>query len=94
MFILRIEHPVANFDNWKEAFDKDPVDRRKSGARRYRIMRPIDNINYVIIDLEFDTAKQAEAMLEALRPIWGQVQGKIITKPFARIINIIESVEY
>src|SRR6266540_462043 len=55
MSILRIEHPVAEYHTWKEAFDRDPVGREKSGVRRYRILRPIDDPNYVMIDLEFNT---------------------------------------
>lgn len=31
MFMLRIEHPVADFDGWKKAFDSDPVGREKIG---------------------------------------------------------------
>src|SRR5450759_3717246 len=38
---------------WKKAFDGDPVGREKSGVRRYRILRPIDDANDVMIDLEF-----------------------------------------
>ena len=49
MYILRIEHPVSNFDGWKQAFDSDPVGREKSGVRRYRVLRPVDDANYVIM---------------------------------------------
>jgi hypothetical protein len=45
MYMLRIEHPVPNFDGWKKAFDSDPVDREKSGVRRYQILRPPDDAN-------------------------------------------------
>jgi hypothetical protein len=40
MHILRIEHPVPNFDTWKTAFDSDPIGRKQSGMHRYRILRP------------------------------------------------------
>ena len=43
MTILRIEHPVRDFDIWKEAFDADPVGRERSGVRRCRVMRPVDD---------------------------------------------------
>jgi hypothetical protein len=36
MHILRIEHPVPNYNAWKAAFDSDPIDREGSGVRRYR----------------------------------------------------------
>jgi hypothetical protein len=37
--ILRIEHPVADFERWRHAFDSDPVGRERGGVRRYRVMR-------------------------------------------------------
>ena len=94
MYILRIEHPVPNFDGWKKAFDSDPVSREKSGVRRYQILRPIDDAKYVMIDLEFDTVSQAEALLAALRVTWGRVEGTIMMNPQARIVEAVETKEY
>lgn len=94
MYILRIEHPVPDFDGWKKAFDNDPVGRERSGVRCYRVLRPIDDTNYVMIDLEFDTVRQAEALLAAIRVVWGHVEGKIMTAPQARIVEVVETKEY
>ena len=93
MIILQIEHPVPNFDAWKKAFDSDPVNRKQSGVRHYRILRPIDNPNYAIIDLEFDSVDQAEGLLAALREVWRGVQGTIIESPHVRIVEAVESKE-
>ena len=35
MPIVRIEHSVPNFEKWKEAFDRDPADRKGSGVHRW-----------------------------------------------------------
>ena len=94
MYMLRIEHPVPNYDGWKQAFDCDPVGREKSGVRRYQILRPIDNPNFVMIDLEFDTVGQAEALLAAMRAVWGRVEGTIMMNPQARIVETVETREY
>ena len=94
MYILRIEHPVPNYEGWKQAFDSDPVGRKKSGVRRYQISRQVDDPNYVMIDLEFDTMKQAEALLTAMRVVWGRVEGTIMTSPQARIVEAVEIKEY
>ena len=94
MYILRIEHPVADFDGWKKAFDSDPVGREKSGVRRYRVLRPIDDAKYVMIDLEFDTADQAQALLATMRVVWGRVQGKIMLNPQARIVEAVDTKGY
>jgi len=94
MYILHIEHPIPDFDGWKKAFDSDPVSREKSGVRRYQILRPIDDAKYVMIDLEFDTVSQAEALLAALRVTWGRVEGTIMMNPQARIVEAVETKEY
>jgi hypothetical protein len=93
MVILQIEHPVSNFDAWKKAFDSDPVNRKQSGVRHYRVLRPIDNPNYAIIELEFDGLNQAERLLAALREVWQRVQGTIIENPQVRIVEVLESKE-
>ena len=94
MYILRIEHPVPDFAGWKKAFESDPVGREKSGVRRYQVLRPIDDANYVLIDLEFDTADQAEALLAAMRVVWGQVEGTIMMSPQARVVEAVETKVY
>jgi hypothetical protein len=94
MVMLRIEHPVPSFDGWKQAFDSDPVGRQKSGVRRYQILRPIDDPNFVMIDLEFDTVQHAEALLAAMRVVWGRVEGAIMTNPKARIVEVAETKAY
>jgi ribosomal protein L35AE/L33A len=93
MVMVRIEHPVPDFEGWKKAFDSDPVNRKKSGVRRYRILRPVDDPRYVMIDLELDTRKQAEELLAALRVLWGQVEGKVMMNARARIVEAVEITE-
>jgi hypothetical protein len=94
MYMLRIEHPVPSFERSKTAFDSDPVDRARSGVRRYRVSRPVDNPNYVLIDLEFDTADQAEALLNAMRTVWQRVEGTIIMDPQVKITEVVETKAY
>jgi len=94
MSILRIEHPVRDYGAWKAAFDSDPVGRERSGVRRYRVMRAIDDPNVVMIDLEFDTPGEAEGLLAAMRTVWDRVAGTLVTNPQARIVEVSESGEY
>jgi hypothetical protein len=93
MYILHIEHPVPDFEGWKRAFDNDPVARRKAGVRRYGVLRPVDDPNYVMIDLEFVTAELADAMLAALRTLWGSVEGTVMRSPKTRILEVVEAKE-
>ena len=94
MIIVQIEHPVPNFDAWKKAFDSDPVGRERSGVRRYKVLRPIDNQNYSMVDLEFDSSSEVQAFLAAMREVWSRVEGKIIESPRVRIVEVVESKEY
>ncbi len=91
MYTLSIEHAVPDYENWKRAFDSDPVGREKMKVRRYQILRPLDNPNYVMINLEFDTADDAEALLAAMRAVWARVEGIIVTSPKAQIVEVVET---
>jgi hypothetical protein len=93
MPILRIEHPVPNFDHWKTAFDSDPVGRKRLGVRRYQIFRSIADPNYVMIDLEFDTKDEAESLLSAMRAVWSRVEGSVMSDPHARVVEMVECIE-
>ena len=90
MIILQIEHKVQNFAGWKKAFQSDPINRKKSGVRSYKILRPMDDPNHVIIDLEFDNLKEAEDTLAALRKLWVNVEGKVMMNPQTRILDVVE----
>ncbi len=94
MIILQIEHAVPNFDGWKQAFDSDPVGREKSGVRHYRILRPVDDPNFAIIELEFETVQEAEALLDAMRVVWGRVEGTVMQNPKSRIVELVETKSY
>ena len=71
---LKIEHAIVNFETWKEAFERDPIGRERSGVRSYRICRPVDDPNYVIIDLDFDGASEAPRASRPLLMRDGRVQ--------------------
>ena len=95
MPILQIEHAVRDYDAWKKAFDSDLVGREQGGVRRYRVLRPTDDPNYIVVELEFDTSDEAEAFRAALRDLWGRVGDDLgLDGPRARIVEAVESKEY
>lgn len=94
MPILRVEHRVPNFDAWKQAFDIDPAGRRRSGVRRYQVLRPTDDPNFVMIDLEFDSTSEAETFVAAMREVWRRVEGTVMWNLQARISEVVERTEY
>lgn len=71
MATLQVEHAISDFGVWKKAFEGDPVRRKESGVRRYRVFRPVDDPRYVKIDLDFDSVGEAEAFRLALQRLWG-----------------------
>jgi hypothetical protein len=71
MATLQVEHAISDFEVRKKAFEADPVRRKESGVRRYRVFRPVDDPHYVKIDLDFDSVEQAEAFRAALQGLWG-----------------------
>src|SRR5215472_8035240 len=92
--ILRIEHPVPDYDRWKEAFDSDPVGRERMGVRGYRILRAVDDPNYVMIDLEFESTREADGLLGAMREIWSRAGHALTALQQARIAETVERGEY
>jgi hypothetical protein len=93
MLILQIEHSVPDFDNWKKHFDSDPLNRKASGVSAFRILKSIDNPDYIIIELDFQDLKEAKAMHAALKQMWTKVGNKVVMNPQSRIIEMVESVE-
>jgi hypothetical protein len=89
-YIVRVEHSVGDFDAWKAAFDSDPVGRKKSGVRRYRVLRAEDDPKYVMIDLEFGSSQEAETFRARLGQMWAPLEGKLIGSPRARIVHAVE----
>lgn len=61
MVTLHIQHPITDFDTWTPAFQRFGDARCNAGVRAERIQRPVDDANYVVIDLDFDTAGEARS---------------------------------
>lgn len=94
MVTLRIEHPVEDLKAWRRAFDSDPLDRRASGVRRYRVLRSLDDPSVVMVDLDFDDADAAEAMRRALAELWGRVRAEgLIGEGRAQLAEVLETTE-
>lgn len=90
MPVVRIEHSVPNYEKWKQAFDRDPADRKGSGVRRYQILRLHNEPNCVMIDLEFDDTAGAEAFVQKMQRIWDGPARGVMLNPRARIADFVE----
>ena len=94
MIQLHIEHAVPDFEGWKAASDSDPVGRQKAGVRCYRVLRPVDNSQFAIIDLEFNTRSEAESLLAAMQQVWQRVGGTLIQDPQWQIAEVVDAREF
>lgn len=75
MTTLHIEHAVVDFDTWLAAFDRFADVRKQAGVRGHHIRRPVDDPRYIVLDLDFDTAGEAEGFLQFLRTkVWSSSQ--------------------
>ncbi|WP_104169771.1 MULTISPECIES: hypothetical protein [unclassified Cryobacterium] len=91
MTVLRIQHPVPDYDRWKRAFDLDPADRRGSGVIRYTILRSVTVPNFVMVDLELGSVREAEKMLLKMRRIWTSSGSSVMSDPEAWIVDVAET---
>ncbi len=91
MLTLQIEHEVPNYNGWKKAFDSDPIDRKQSGVKSYRIYKPNNNSKLVIVELDFENSDQLNSTLQALQNLWAKVQGSVMVNPKTKILEIVES---
>jgi hypothetical protein len=94
MHTLQVEYPVLDFDTWKAAFDSDPGNRAEAGVRRYHVYRLVDDPEYVVVTLDFDTADEARAFHGTLCRIFRSVEGKMIRNPRTRLACLVEHGEY
>ena len=70
MTTVRLEHAITDFARWKQAFDRDPIDRAGLGVVAHRIFRPADDPAYVMVDLDVESHAEAERVCEALERLW------------------------
>jgi quinol monooxygenase YgiN len=96
MHVLRLEHSIRDFDTWKQAFDRDPANRRKSGVSKYTILRPHDDPDYIVIDLEFESIEKAAEFVTAMQAVWQSRSAApaLLGTPNTRVFEIVEATTY
>ena len=88
--VVLVEHPVQDYDAWKQMFDSDPIGRRENGVERYTIYRSPEG-DHLAVTLEFSSVARAAEfrakLEERLRPVW---DGLGATGPVARVLEEVE----
>jgi hypothetical protein len=71
MTSLHIEHAITDLETWVAAFTSFADARREAGVRAEQVRTPVDDPTFIVVDLEFDTAGEAESFLDFLRSrVW------------------------
>ncbi|MEV4954704.1 hypothetical protein [Paenarthrobacter nitroguajacolicus] len=97
MYTLQIEHGIKDFDMWKAAFDRDPLDRAGSGVQQFRVSRPAEDSGVVVVELDFETFEKAEDMLGRLQStVWNSTERApaLIGDPKTRIMETVYTGSY
>jgi hypothetical protein len=89
MPLVQFEHGVANYDVWKQRFDRDARWRHQSGARSVRVVRPVDQSNHVVVEVAFATLAEAEAYQRLLDRLFELTPASIL-HPVTRIVEVAE----
>lgn len=87
---LHIEHSITDFDVWSAAFERFQPLREQSGVRSHVVRRPVDDPNYVVVDLDFASVPEAERFLQVLRTrVWSSPENApaLAGAPEARILE-------
>jgi hypothetical protein len=90
---LHIEHAITDFPTWRSAFDRFAEARERAGVRQHRILRPVDDDRYIIVDLDFDSPAAAEAFGTFLRTqVWSSPGSApaLVGTPATRIHTLVE----
>lgn len=71
MATLHIEHRISDYTVWRAAFDRFADIRRQAGVRGHRVLRPVDDPQSIVVDLDFDTPEEAAAFRTFLQDkVW------------------------
>jgi hypothetical protein len=87
---LLIEHAVNDFDTWSTAFGRFAERRREGGVLGERIVQPVDDPLYVIVDLEFATVEEARSFQRFLETqVWSRPESSpaLVGTPRARVVD-------
>lgn len=94
MATLHIEHPITDFETWKAAFDGFAEQRKNAGVRGHRILRPVGDVRYVVVDLDFQTLDEAERFLHFLQTkVWNSAENApaLVGTPQTKILEAADA---
>jgi hypothetical protein len=87
---LHIEHSITDIGTWLGAFSRFAEARGAAGVRAQRVHQPIDDPNYIVLQLDFDDAVAATAFMQFLEAnVWSSPEASpgLAGTPRARVLE-------
>lgn len=94
MVTLHIEHPITDLNTWLGAFVRFEEPRKKAGVRAQRVSQPVDDDNYIYVELDFDTVEEAEGFKRFLETtVWANADASpaLDGTPKARVLTEVST---
>lgn len=93
MTLLHIEHPITDYQTWRDAFDRFADARASAGVTDARVAQPINDDQYIVVDLRFSSRANATSFLEFLeRHVWSTSANSpgLAGQPRTMVLDIVE----
>ena len=90
MVTLIIVHAITDFPTWKTAIDRFADARAQAGVLAARIRRPVDDGQYLVIELDFETRESAETFRQFLtNVVWPDPDASptLVGAPTVRVLE-------
>jgi hypothetical protein len=87
---LHIEHAISDLETWLLAFARFENVRARAGVRAHRVRRPVDDDNYIYVELDFGSVEAAQAFKRFLETtVWASADASpaLAGTPVARVLT-------
>jgi hypothetical protein len=94
MATLHIEHEITDLATWLGAFARFEEARNNAGVKAERVSQPVDDDNYIYVELDFDTTEQAEGFKSFLETkVWSNPDASPALEgaPRARVLTQVKA---
>ena len=87
---LHVEHAITDLETWLSAFRQFAEARRGAGVTAQRVHQPVDDDNYIVVQLDFGTTEEAakfKGFLETV--VWSSQEQSpgLSGTPHARVLR-------
>jgi heme-degrading monooxygenase HmoA len=90
MPILHIEHPITDLGTWLEAFGRFAPAREQAGVTDTKVFQPVDDPNYIMVNLRFESADAAANFRKFLQDVvWSSPEASpgLAGSPTSRVLT-------